>query len=127
MVRFILLFVFCFVFAQSDVYSQEEVNSEGALVCCFPILIFASFNGDLGEFIERNLCYPNKHEQGKVFVSFEIDTNGYIVNPKVMKGMSEEHNNEALRIFKIMPQWEPARDEEGKPIHSKKALPIIFR
>jgi hypothetical protein len=33
-----------------------------------------------------------------VFVSFEVDFNGNVVNPKIVKGMSEEYNQEALRL-----------------------------
>jgi TonB family protein len=92
----------------------------------------ATFPGgyeELLKFVSDNLIYPeeakNKSYVDTVYVRFCIYKNGEIKETEVLKGKYEILNNEALRIVKIMPNWEPAKNR-GKPICSSFALPFKF-
>lgn len=82
------------------------------------------------EFISTNVQYPedakNKGIQGKVFVSFVINKNGKVVEPKIMKGVDPLLDNEALRVISLMPDWKPGT-QKGKTVNVSYVLPINFK
>lgn len=92
----------------------------------------ASFRGGqeaLLAFLAQNVSYPPNYEgcaQGRVVVSFTIDFDGSIVDPKVIKSLDEELDAEALRVVSLMPKWIPAK-VNGKCKRTKYALPILIR
>lgn len=93
----------------------------------------ASFPGgfeELMKFISANLIYPaeakDKSYTDIVYVLFCINDHGEIKETEVLKGKYEILNNEALRIVRIMPNWEPA-ENRGKPICSSFVLPVRFK
>ena len=45
------------------------------------------------------------------------------MNPKIIKGINSELNNEALRVVNKMPDWKPATSN-GKAVTSVFKLPI---
>lgn len=87
------------------------------------------FNGNIKEFIQGELIYPlsakNDIVEGTVVISFIIDTLGLTINHKVVKGVRDDLNNEALRIAKHIKFKKPAM-QKGKPIAVKYTVPIIF-
>jgi Gram-negative bacterial TonB protein C-terminal len=44
---------------------------------------------------------------GKLWVEFTVDSNGYVVDPRIAKGLCISANEEAIRLVRKMPQWEP--------------------
>ncbi|MFC0877867.1 energy transducer TonB [Saccharicrinis sp. FJH2] len=82
------------------------------------------------KFIERNITYPEiaktKLIQGTVYIQFCINRDGELKKIKVVKGTYDILNNEALRIVKKMPNWNPAI-KRGKPVCSNFMLPINFK
>lgn len=44
---------------------------------------------------------------GKLWVEFTVDSNGYAVDPRIAKGLCLSANDEAIRLVRKMPQWEP--------------------
>ena len=60
------------------------------------------------KFVSTNIEYPMlervKEIQGKVYVSFVIDTSGTVVNAKVLRGISRGCDEEALRVVRMMPK-----------------------
>ena len=79
------------------------------------------------KFIEKNLRYPKeaikRGEKGKVFVKFIVEKDGSITSPTVIRGISEELDDEALRIVKIMPKLNPGKIKE-KAVRSYFVLPF---
>jgi protein TonB len=62
-------------------------------------------------YIQKNINYPlnsDQYETGKIFIKFIVDTDGSLTNFKILKGL-ESWNNEAIRVIKSMPKWEPAK------------------
>ncbi len=79
-----------------------------------------STKGDSIElFIKRNLEYPIEAlevgVEGEVIISFYIDTVGNTVNHKLIRGLTEELNIEALRIANLIRFEKPAM-QNSKPI-----------
>lgn len=84
---------------------------------------------NMAEFLNNNIRYPkfglkNKIE-GKVYVQFIVDKSGKVIDPIIVQGLSDEFDEEVLRVMKIMPDWEPGYLDD-KPVKIKKVLPINF-
>ena len=78
--------------------------------------------------IKNNLQYPNSQTciSGKVYVSFIIDTLGQVTNVETIKGINDEFDKEAVRVVKLLSNWEPGTIR-GKKIAVKYTVPINFR
>jgi TonB family protein len=83
----------------------------------------------LTTFIQQNLHYPKSakenKEEGRVVVTFVIDTNGSIENPIVLKKISPDIDLEALRIVRSLPKFKPGMNREKK-VKVMYSLPINF-
>ena len=101
------------------------------------------------------LCYEFG-VQGRVIVEFVIEKDGSISNIRKVRGPGKELSQvdvvaykeenpdatelpkegqnlgdllyeEAVRVMKLMPKWEPAKDKDGNLVRSRFILPFIFR
>ena len=83
----------------------------------------------LHKFLMTNLKYPEtakkKGIQGIVVVSYIIDSKGNVKQAKVMRGVSPELDQEALRLTNMIKGWKPAT-QNGKPIKRVVTMPIRF-
>lgn len=93
----------------------------------------SQFKGGLAawqRYLNRNLEYPQRalkaNIQGEVTVAFEIDTTGNIPNSFVWRSVEFSLDEEALRIIRKSPRWEPAI-QDGQLKKSYKRQPMIFR
>jgi TonB family protein len=90
---------------------------------------FPGGDGELFKFITKNFKYTatdgkrNEADGTKIIVGFTVDSIGNIINPKIVKGINTELNNEALRVVSSMPKWIPAK-QKGKPVSMPFNLPI---
>lgn len=84
----------------------------------------------LYEYISQNLIYPanamDSHIQGRVIVSFIVKPDGSIADAKITKGVDTDLDNEALRVVKGLPKFNPAQ-LDGKAVESQFVLPIVFK
>ena len=82
------------------------------------------------DFIKRNMSYPQsakeKGVEGRVVVSFYVETDGSLTNLSIAKSADSRLNEEALRIIKKMPKWEPGQFR-GKNVRMKYYQPVVFR
>jgi protein TonB len=87
------------------------------------------FDGDLKEFIQNKIEYPLDAKkdsiEGTVFISFKIDTLGITYNHKVVRGVREDLDNEAIRVTKLIFFKRPAM-QRGKPIEVEIIVPVNF-
>lgn len=67
----------------------------------------------LKEFIASEMIYPKKAREaiveGEVKVIFAVGSDGQVFDVKVVEGVGYGCNEEAVRIIKAMPRWNPAR------------------
>ncbi len=85
--------------------------------------------GNLSEYISKHLRYPEQEKlmnvQGRVYISVIINKDGTLKDVKVAQGVSPGLNEEALRIIKGMPAWQPAK-RQGAPVAMIMKIPINF-
>ena len=83
----------------------------------------------LHKFIEDNMQYPQIAAEncigGRVYVQFEVDTDGTVMNPIILRDIGGGCGKEALRIVGLMPKWKPGRFY-GKVVKTTFNLPIFF-
>lgn len=84
----------------------------------------------LNRFLSRNLRYPSLAQEngveGRVFVSFVVETNGSISQIKLVRGIGSGCDEEALRVVRLLPAWKPGV-LDGVPVRSTYILPINFQ
>lgn len=89
-----------------EVYEYDYVTEKPA---------FPGGDRKLMEFINENRHYPKEAYkagiQGRVTCSFIVNANGSISHVRVLRGVEESLNKEALRVFGSMPDWMPGRIE----------------
>lgn len=93
----------------------------------------AEFPGGLNElmkWLSDNVKYPENAfkngVQGRVIVKFIIEKDGKIGDASILKGIDPQLDNEALRVVKEMPAWQPAK-VNGEVVASYFNLPVTFR
>jgi len=81
-------------------------------------------------FLRKNVRYPEGAIkggiQGVVMVVFIIEADGFISNVEVSKGIGGGCDEEAIRVTRNMPRWEPGR-RNGKSVRVMVRMPIVFR
>ncbi len=63
--------------------------------------------------------------EGKVYVSFVVDEQGNIYDVNILRGVDTSLDNEAMRVVKGMPRWNPGM-QGGKPVKVRYNVPIYF-
>lgn len=80
------------------------------------------------QFIKEHLRYPasaaKNNIEGRVLVSFSVETDGTLSDIHVSKGLDYACDEEALRVVRLMPKWE-RRGDKMSPM--KYTVPIIFK
>ena len=84
----------------------------------------------LFEFISKNVKYPEdavkKKGEGKVFVTFVVDTDGKITDVSLLRKVFPSLDAEAIRVISAMPNWIPGK-QKGQVVRVKYTVPIMFR
>jgi len=82
------------------------------------------------EYIGNSLKYPENAKKegvkGKVFVEFVVDEKGALTEVKVVRGIGSGCNEEAVRVLKQAPAWNPGMVVE-MPVKVKMILPINYQ
>ena len=93
------------------------------------------FNGgdayEFSKWVSQNLTYPEKSlqsgAQGRVTLQFTITETGKVADVKVLRGVNEELDNEAVRVVSQSPQWTPGKDANGEVVSVSYTFPVIFK
>jgi protein TonB len=91
---------------------------------------FKGGNKAFKKFIMANMKYPYKSEKSNiertVYIEFVINTDGSVTDMKIVRGISSEHDKEAIRLIKLTNKmWIPG-EQKGNKVKVKKVLPIKF-
>ena len=82
------------------------------------------------KFIGENVKYPKQAAtdkvQGKVFVSFVVNSSGKVENTKVVRGVHPALDAEAMRVISLMPDWKPGK-QRGQAVSVEYTIPIEFK
>lgn len=91
-------------------------------------------SADPSEFLEKwvyqYLKYPEEAlrngVQGRVTVEFIVDKDGKVTDVKVVKGVSDELDAEAVKVVSASPKWKPGR-VNGNKVRTMVSIPVEFR
>lgn len=87
-------------------------------------------SGNLDDFVKEHLIYPKQAKwdslTGVVIIEYWIDTTGFTIYHKVIRGIRKDLDNEAIRVTKLIKYEKPAM-QRGKPIKVKYTIPIEFK
>ncbi|MDB3905097.1 energy transducer TonB [Crocinitomicaceae bacterium] len=111
---------------------EKKIEDVVAPIIDFPD-VEAGFPGGpaaMKKWINDNVKYPQTsiemNEQGRVFLSFVVETNGSISNVKIERGISIDLDEEAKRVISNMPKWVPG-ENAGRAVRARCRLPINFK
>lgn len=89
--------------------------------------------GDVNVFsvwVNSQLNYPEIAKengvQGRVTLQFTIKADGSLQDVKVLRGVDEALDKEAVRVVSKSPKWEPGYSD-GKPVDVTYTFPVIFQ
>lgn len=84
----------------------------------------------LYRFLGRNTRYPESARragiEGTVYVTFVVRSDGSISNIEIKKGLTEDINQEVIRVIKKMPDWSPGK-QNGRAVNVQYILPYVFK
>ena len=120
-------------FEKVEIVREEEADIAQEEQVFIIVEESASFQGgDINTFREwviKNLKYPveavNKKISGKVFIQFTINSKGQVCDVKVVRGIDPLLDAEAIRVIKLSPLWEPAK-QRGTKVRQQFTMPILF-
>ena len=131
-----LLFLFC-TFQFAVIAQSDEVLTEAEQMPYFTGCSNKSSqeekrdcsNKNLVRFISNQLVYPSaareKGIQGTVYVSFVVNENGEVSDPKIIRDIGEGCGAAAIDVVKSMPRWEPAINK-GEKVSVRLNRPVRF-
>lgn len=132
LVKLLLVTISCFI-SISEIQAQDKTTGKsGVKADVFDVVEeqpeFPGGTEALYKFIGKNFKYPEAsraaNSQGKVYVSFVIDKKGKITDVKIVRGVDEWLDAEAIRVVKKMPKWKPGK-QRGKKVKVRYNLPIV--
>jgi TonB family protein len=86
--------------------------------------------GDFFNYTQLKIQYPilakAKGIVGTVFVTFQVNAEGRVRNPKVLKGIGYACDEEAIRVVSEMPKWKPGINA-GRAVLVRMNMPVVFK
>ena len=92
------------------------------------------FNGGdantFSRWVNQQLEYPETCKKegisGRVTMSFTISETGQVTDVKVLRGVHNDLDNEAIRVVSSSPDWTPGI-ADGKAVAIKYTFPVLFQ
>ena len=118
-------------------YREEEVQEEEVEEEAIPFQLVEekpSFNGgDANEFsnwVNSKLVYPEIAKengvQGRVTLQFTVEADGRVTNVKVLRGVDDSLDKEAVRVVSSSPKWKPGKQRD-RAVNVTYTFPVIFQ
>ena len=112
-----------------EIQEEEEVVEEEIFTIVEEQPSVPGGEDKLFEYLYSNIKYPQVAKEngitGRVFLTFVVEKDGSIANPKVLRDIGGGCGQEALRVVKNMPKWSPGK-QRGKPVRVQFNLPVVF-
>lgn len=107
----------------------EQVEAAPVFTIVEEMPAFSGGEAALYKYLQTNIKYPEEAKelgiQGRVFVTFVVETDGSITDIKVVRGIGGGCDEEAVRVVKYMPKWSPGK-QRGVPVRVQFNLPVKF-
>lgn len=118
---------------QTISFTPPKTNEKGVKEVFIVVEEMPEFPGgsvELRKFIASEVRYPTQaimdKAQGKVFVSFVVNSEGKIEKAKIERSVTPALDAEALRVVNKMPDWKPGR-QRGQAVSVEYTVPIEFK
>lgn len=113
--------------------SKPETSDNAKLYDLGNVEIAPEYRGGqkaLNMFLASRLKYPTKARenkiQGKVYVAFIIEKNGGLSDFRIIRGLGNGCDEEAIRVLKLSTNWKPGY-VNGSPVRTSYVLPVSFQ
>jgi len=107
--KFLLIAILFLTCAQIN--AQE--NEEFLFLLVDEMPVFPGGSKELSRYLVNKIIYPEgarkANEQGVVYITFNVNKEGRVINTRVARGICPLLDKEALRLVEEMPNWIPAR------------------
>ena len=124
-----ILIALTFLFAAPAVNAQTNTD-EVVYSAVEQTAVFPGGDAAMLSWLSQNIRYPAKAAEdgitGRVIVQFVVEKDGSITNVSILRGVDKELDREAVRVIRIMPQWQPAKNN-GQAVRSYFTLPVSFK
>lgn len=111
------------------VEEEEEVVEEQIFTVVEEEPKFPGGMEALYKYLGQNIKYPQLAREngitGKVYVTFVVEKDGSIANPRILRDIGGGCGAEAIRVVKAMPKWSPGK-QRGKAVRVQFNLPVNF-
>jgi len=108
---------------------EDDIVEETPFTIVQNMPSFPGGEAEMMKFLANNTKYPARDKEigvsGLVIVTFVVEKDGRITNIQILKGVTESLNAEAVRVVKMMPNWEPGL-QRGVPVRVQFNLPVNF-
>jgi TonB family protein len=115
--------------SDKDKAVNETTDEEVPFVVVEEMPMFPGGDAELLKFIAEHTSYPNTAKenniQGRVIIRFCVTKAGGVDRISILKGVSPELDEEALRVVKTLPSFQPGK-QGGKPVPVWYMIPITF-
>ena len=105
---------------------EEEVEDEVFTI----VEQMPEIPGGIQKYLYNNVKFPPAAKangiSGRVFINFTVGKDGKIRNVKILRGVHDLLDKEAVRVVKAMPKWKPGK-QRGKAVSVSYNLPISFQ
>jgi len=116
-------------YAPIEQKKEEEVQEMEIFTVVEAMPSFPGGDAARMKFLQENIKYPQMAResgiQGTVYVTFVVEPNGTVSDVRVLRGIGGGCDEEAIRVIKSMPRWEPGK-QRGKPVRVQFNMPIKF-
>ncbi|KAA3436413.1 M56 family metallopeptidase [Rufibacter hautae] len=104
------------------------VQEENVFIAVEQMPEFPGGPAALTKYLGENFIYPKgaAEEGGLMIISCVITKEGKVSKVEVLKGMSPDLNQEAVRVVSGMPTWKPGY-QNGKPVAVKYVIPYRIK
>ncbi len=128
--KLIVIFLTILILSADCSRQNNKNGNEDEVVIIDPIVPQPRFPGDiegLKKYIKDNYNWTQGQltVEGTVFVGFLVTEDGSVSEPKIVHGLCETCDAEAIGLIRNMPKWKPAL-VNGKPTTVRVVLPIKF-
>jgi TonB family protein len=117
-----------FLFAQNSTPKDSTFGPVYAKVELMPT--FPGGSEALKDYLAANVGYPKpvliNGVEEKIEVQFVVDREGFVKDPRIIRGLNDTANQDALRVMRQMPQWNPGLNED-LPVAVEMSLNIPYR
>jgi TonB family protein len=106
-----------------------KLDSDGVYMVVEQMPEFKGGVPGLMTYLSEQIKYPaearDRGTYGTVFINFVVQPSGALTDIKVVKGIGNGCDEEAIRVVKNMPSWTPGQ-QNGQAVAVRYSLPIRF-